>query len=186
LKFFNISLFIVCYFALAISWSWANYLLVLDPKNQLGKDIIARLFPIVGLLGLEQNWSLFSPNVRTHNIYNLVVITFENGLLRLFELPRMEKLSIVKKFEQERFRKLFNDNFATLNFTSIRPAFSRFLTRGFYKKSNPPIRISYFLVSEPILPPTSIFNQSQQQQNKYSSSSIENYYVYGISSNDYR
>lgn len=108
----------------------------------------------------------------------------QNGFLQLCEMPRMEKLDLMNKTQCEKFRKLFNDNFPYQKFYSARPAFSRFLANNAYSKYNPPTRIAYFLITEPIAP-ADVTAQSKESK-KSLRPSISNYFVYGVSPEDFK
>jgi hypothetical protein len=193
-----INSFILSYFSISILWLWANNLKTIKRDNSQSKMLIKKLSPIVTLMGWEQNWGLFCPNIRSDNHYNLVVMTLQNGFLKLCEMPRMEKLNVLQKAQQEKFRKIFNDNFPYPDFLCIRPALSRFLANAAYNKYNPPARLAYFLVTEPVptlpAPPattspvlsarTPPVNKMSQKENDLHPAII-NYFVYGVSPNDF-
>lgn len=182
---FFINVFIVSYFSIAFLWLWATNLITIKHENSQSRTIIHSLSAITSLIGLEQNWGLFSPNVRSDNNYGLVVIVLQNGFLKLFEMPRMEKLNVLEKAQREKFRKIFNDNFPYPSFRHMRPAFSRFLAKVAYSKYNPPARMSYFLVSDPIPPPeASTVKIPQKESNLHPA--IINYFVYGVSPDDFQ
>jgi hypothetical protein len=184
LTFISINTFIVSYFCIALPWLWTHNFSYIKKNDAQSAAINKILQPIVSLMGLEQNWGVFSPNVRTENHYNLVVITLQNGFLKLCEMPRLEKMDMLDKFKNERFRKLFNDNFSYNKASQLRPAFSHFLAHAAYSKYNPPIRIAYFLVTIPIEPPAGLF-PSKIKKDKLPPE-INNYFVYGVSPDDYK
>ena len=142
------------------------------------------LAPIILLTGLEQNWTLFSPEVKKSNIYNLLLITKQNGLLKLYEPPRLENMNFIQKLQHEKYRKLFVDNFPNPKYAFIRPSISRFFVRNNYQPDNPPSRLSYFLVGRTIPPPGHNIENSTISQD-YLHQSIENYFVYGVSPEDF-
>ncbi len=184
INLFFVSLFIIAYFVFVIAWLWLELPTEFRPARPVCKSLINTLSPIASLFGWEQNWTLFSPPVKTFNSYNLVVVTFQNGLLKLIELPRMEKLNIMEKWQNEKFRKLFNDNFPYNKYAFVRPAVSRFLSRANYQPDNVPTRLAYFMICNPIPPPT-LKVQGKAGSRSDTGTSIENYYVYGINPEDF-
>ncbi len=185
LSFLAINCFIVLYFSLCVPWLYCINLEDLNQQSALSTSLIKKLAPITGLTGLEQNWAFFSPKVRIDNHYNLAVVALQNGFLKLCELPRMEKLNILEKSQREKFRKLFDDNFPYHETGYIVPVFSRFLARANYSQYNPPSRIYYFLISDPLKPPAS-FSAKISPQESDLQPAIVNYFVYGISHDDFK
>ncbi len=180
---FFISLFIIVYFTVVAIWLWLNLPVSLKPREEVCKNLNISLGPIVILMGLQQNWNLFSPSVKTYNAYNLVATTFQSGFVKLSELSRMDKLNLLQKTQQEKLRKFFNDNLANQKFSIVNPAVARFLARSYNKPTDPPTRISFFLVSSPILPPSSRLNKISEDSS-FTKSTIENYFDYGVSPED--
>ena len=92
--------------------------------------------------GGVQHWSLFSPDVR-HIIYHeTAVITFKDGSLKMYEFPRMEKLSHWEKFKHEKLRKLFGDCIPWPDYKVFLPSVSQFLAFCNTNKDNQPAIIS--------------------------------------------
>jgi len=185
ISFLSINLFILSYFVIAIFWLWGHNFTPIKGEDAQSAFITKTLLPLVTLFGLEQNWGVFSPNVRTDNHHTLVLITLQNGFIKLCEMPRLEKMNILEKFERERFRKMFNDNLPYGKADALLPSLSRFLANAAYSKYSPPARISYLLINLPIPPPQGLMSNKPQEKNKLEPG-IVNYFVYGASPDDYQ
>lgn len=55
--------------------------------------------------GLWHSWDMFSPDPLSLNFNVTAEITYRDGSTKIWEFPRMEKMSIGEKFQKERFRK---------------------------------------------------------------------------------
>ncbi len=134
--------------------------------------------------GLNQSWAFFSPNLNTENSYTLLVVTLDNGLLKLVELPRMDKLTLLEKMQQEKYRKLFSDNMPNPGYAFMRPDIARSVVRANIEPDNKPMRVAFFRVFAPIPPPgtaptvKSIADNCQHEP-------VEKYFVYGTSTDDF-
>jgi len=175
-----INIFIITYFTIIVIWLWVDTPAPIGLVSHMAQGVVNKAAAIAHLTGLGQSWTLFSPKVREDNIYTLVVITYQSGMLKVSELPRMEKLNVFEKWRQEKFRKLFNDNFPFPKYTMLRPPVSRFLIRANAKPGDPPIRLAYFLVSEPF--PLPGYPAPALVRKK--STTIANYFVYGTCPED--
>lgn len=175
-----ISLFIIAYFSISILWLWLSAPVELRPANTFSSMLMAKLEPIVSIGGWEQNWALFSPNVRTENSYSLLVIAMQNRLLKLVELPRMEKLNLFDKLTYEKYRKLFNDNLINQSDAFLRPDIAKFLSQANNEPGNKAVRTTFFLISHPIAPPDP-HNTAIVIQSSHHHAAIEKYFVYGVS-----
>lgn len=177
-----INIFIIAYFAITVSSLWVATPAQMTLVDRIIGSLTNMSLFVANLAGLGQNWSLFSPNVRNCNVYNLVVVTYQSGMLKLYELPRMEKLNLLGKWQQEKLRKLFNDNFPYPKHVMLRPPASRFLIRANGKPGDPPVRLAYFLISNPIPPPEGTATRADKKANL--STQIGNYFVYGACPED--
>jgi hypothetical protein len=170
------SLFIVAYFIITALWLWLTAPAELCPPNSFTASLKSRLTFITFLTGLEQSWAFFSPSVNTVNSYHLIALTLQNGLIKLIELPRMEKLSRFEKLQQEKYRKLYNDNMTNSAYAFFRPDIARFVSRANNEPGNPPVRATFFLISEPISPPDIKARKL---------GAVEKYFVYRVDANDF-
>ena len=177
-----ISLFIIVFFTSNTLWLWLTTPRGLKPTSAFAARLQSILEPIESLTGWEQNWALFSPNINMENTYTLLMITRKNGLLKLVELPRIEKLKFVDKLKNEKYAKLFNDNMIRANNGFIRPDIAKFISRANNQLGNEPVRISFFLVSTPIPPPA---NCAPVPLSNSKNLPLEKYFVYGVNQNDF-
>jgi hypothetical protein len=179
-----ISLFIIAYFFCSAAWRWLTAPGGLGPSGAVPTRLKHWLTPITTLSGLEQCWAFFSPNIDSENSYTLIVVTLQNGLLKLVELPRLEKLNLLQKFEKEKYRKLFNDNMPKSAYASIRPDIARFYSRANSEPHNKPLRAAFFLISTPI-PPPDLPATDKPAAISGQHMPVEKYFVYGVSPDDF-
>ncbi len=104
--------------------------------------------------GLEQNWALFSPTIREINYHTIGVVTLKDGSKLIWEPPRMDKLNLVERFRQEKFRKWGVDSLPWKPHKQFWPFMARYVGRQVYNKQNPPVQFSLLLFWTKIPPPT--------------------------------
>jgi hypothetical protein len=61
--------------------------------------------PYFSLMGLRQEWSLFSPNPIAANSYIDAQVVLQNGDLRIWTFPRLEGLKLTERYSKARYRK---------------------------------------------------------------------------------
>ncbi|MGD9684947.1 MAG: hypothetical protein AB7W16_27590 [Candidatus Obscuribacterales bacterium] len=66
--------------------------------------------------GLEQRYNVFAPTPRRTNLNVIAQVTYQDGSTRIFDFPRMDRLSLLEKLRKERWRKFLNDNIASRRF----------------------------------------------------------------------
>lgn len=132
---FWISIFVSCYVFLIVLW-------LIRDSHPLLRRLADVLSPPVTMLGLEQNWALFSPKLRDINFYNMAMITFRDGSVKLYEWPRMDRSNSIEQAQNEKYRKMFNDCFAWHSFGDFQPAVARFVARANANPENPPVRVA--------------------------------------------
>jgi len=66
--------------------------------------------PYVAGIGLWQGWDMFAPDPVTINRYIEAEILYSDGVLKNFDLGRMEKLPLFERYGKERYRKWANDS----------------------------------------------------------------------------
>lgn len=103
---------------------------------------------------LDQNWRLFSPQLSRTNQHATTIITFEDGSKALFELPRMDRLSQLGRFKDEKFRKWSVDCLPTEKYKQYWPDTARYIGRRFYNEHNKPQALSLGIWWSDIPPPT--------------------------------
>jgi hypothetical protein len=130
-----ISLFILTYLTLVEIW-------VGPTSGYIGDKLQNIIRPVVVFSGLDQQWTLFSPVIRNINFHSTAVITFQDGSTKLYEWPRMEKLSFFDRWRFEKMRKFMNDCMPWPEYRDFWPALARFLTRANLNPKNQPTYVS--------------------------------------------
>jgi hypothetical protein len=118
------------YFALVIIW--------INPNGPLPTVLMPTITPIIHTFGIGQSWSVFSPDVRESNYHETALICFDDGLLKLYEFPRMQKMNYLERFRSEKFRKLFYDCMPWPDFKQFLPEFGKYVASANYCAANPP------------------------------------------------
>lgn len=57
--------------------------------------------------GLWQSWDMFAPSPSSVDIYPTADVTFRSGKQMVYHYPRMYDLSLIQKYQDERYRKFF-------------------------------------------------------------------------------
>lgn len=98
-----ISLFIIIHTGLIIAW--------LSPEDiAFRKRITDSISSPWKFFGLSQGWKLFAPTVRNFNAHSIALITFEDGSMTQWPLPRLDQMNFIEKFQRDKFRKWNGDN----------------------------------------------------------------------------
>jgi hypothetical protein len=125
-----LSLAVATYFVLVYVWFF-------PPVPDAPKTIR----PILATLGITQNWAMFG-EVGTMDLHHVALIKFANGMMKLYEMPRMEKLSIVERYHKEKFKKYFDNLVIGELYNGIWPYECRYIARANNDPLNPPVQIS--------------------------------------------
>lgn len=90
--------------------------------------------------GLWHSWDMFSPDPLSviFNVY--AEVHFEDRTMKIWEFPRMEKLSILEKFRKERYRK-WRERVRQDTFTIVWDDTARYVARLHHNPTNPPRQI---------------------------------------------
>jgi len=179
-----ISLFIVAYFSVVGLWLWLSAPGQLKLSGPLAAEIQSKLSPLTCWTGWEQSWSFFSPGVNTENIYTLLTITMQNGLIKLVELPRMDKIKFPEKVKWEKYRKLYNDNMSMSSFAFFRPDVARFMSRANNEPNNPPVRTTFYLATSPMSQPPEFQDPINSQNVPLKHRPLQRYFVYRVHPDD--
>ena len=147
-------------------------LLMFTPDSFLKRNLFAPIYRAWTFCGLYQSWSLFSPSIRQLNYYPSAVITFEDGSKTLWEPPLMDRLSLIERFQREKFRKWSIDSLPWPRFKNFWVDFAQFVGHQYYNPANKPVSVSLNLrwieIPDPsekfymqnALPPCTKFNTS--------------------------
>jgi len=182
-----INLFIVIHLLLIVAWLFPVNTTLLSIKNIFQNYII--------FLGLDQNYSMFAPEVRKTNRHLIALITFPDLSTVVWTYPRQERLGFIEAIQKERYRKFANDNIVEPSFKIYLPNFARYIAKNYvsiYSCTDvKPCRISLYLSeTDTRLPgqssfpvPTNIEGGSKEKQEP---SRLTNIFTYELDANDLR
>lgn len=125
-----LSLFIFTYLFYLIAW--------LSPENETRKRIIEPINTAWLFFGLDQNWKLFSPEIKDINFHTVAILTFEDGTKKIWELPRMKRLDFWQRFKDEKFRKWSIDSLPWPDYKEFHPDFAVYVAKKFYDPAKSP------------------------------------------------
>ncbi len=115
-----------------------------SPPGPLRDILVPIVSPIIEGASIGQGWSVFSPDVREANYHETALITFKDGLQKLYEFPRMQKLGYWERFRSEKYRKMFFDCMPWPDFQQFLPDFAQFVVDANEWPDNPPVVVSLF------------------------------------------
>ncbi len=87
--------------------------------------------------GLFQSWDTFAPAPKSLNSYVDAVVIYKDGRTRLWKFPRMEQLSLTRRYFEERYRKYVETLKEDAN-VALWPDAARHIARLNDNPSNPP------------------------------------------------
>jgi hypothetical protein len=139
-----------------LSWLVAVYFLLvivqLSPTVEWRTRLMKPLAHFWNYWQLAQDWNMFAPNVPKGNLHPTAIITFEDGTKAIWELPRMNKLSLSSRFRDEKWRKWSME--ALPSNKEFWPDVARYIGRRFYTNENKPVSVSLNTWSADIPPPS--------------------------------
>lgn len=141
-----ISAFIICYVSVI--------LVFLSPKTALTNAITGSIKPWWFFAGFQQRWELFSPSIRTLNVHTVAMVTFENGTVTLWELPRLEQMNAFDKFRKDKLRKWAADSVPWEPYKQFWPDLARYVGRIHYDPKNKPVSLTLLRLTADIPPPS--------------------------------
>jgi hypothetical protein len=99
----------------------------------LPNEVIARLLEpfqkFLSFFCLYQGYGVFSPTPSIRNSHMVAIVFYEDGASRLFALPRLNRVSLLNKLTEERYRKFLEDNLPNPSNSSIVDDVARFVAR---------------------------------------------------------
>lgn len=151
---FWISIFIVAYLFIAA------VILSSNGKDKVG-PVITAIRTFSETCGLNQNWALFSPNIRRCNLHNIVIINFKDGAVKLYEWPRLDRADLLDQTRNDKYRKMFIDCMPWPKYSVFHPSLARFMAKANLNPKNQPefISLAYFWCDIP--PPEKWVPQQQ-------------------------
>ncbi len=103
-------------------------------------------------VGMKQAWRVFAPDLRTLNWHTLCLVELADGTIKASEFPRMEKLSLLERFAQEKKRSVLGDRIAHPVYKKFKPSIARHYARSNDDADNPPVRVTFVFASAPMPP----------------------------------
>jgi len=126
---------------LFLLWHFSGVLLWLSPNGPLKQKLITPFIGYLNYFGFWQGWSVFE-NPRTYNEYLTALVTFQDGSQKIWEFPRMEKMSIFDKMFNEGYRRWTNDCLSDINESYLWPDATRYIARLNRIDGNNPTQVS--------------------------------------------
>ncbi len=122
-------------------WNFSGVLLWLSPDNPLKQKLITPFLGYLNFFGMWQGWSVFE-YPRTYNEYLTAVVAFKDGSEKIWEFPRMEKMSVTEKMFKEGYRRWANDCVSDVNDSYLWPDATRYIARVNRRTGNPPVSVA--------------------------------------------
>lgn len=165
----GLSVFTLCYWFYAITW--------VSPESDLRDRILEPTKQTMLFFGLDQNWKLFSPDIRDINYHPLAVITFADGTRVCWQPPQINQKDLWLKFKDEKFRKWSIDSLPWPDYKEFWPDFARFVGRQYQEDGRKPVSLSLLLFWTKIPDPKTNFCPVEKLP-KHTSPSLVFYYLY--------
>lgn len=152
------------------------------PPSDIQDKLSRAIRPVQLALGLDQNWKLFSPEIRGINFHSQAIVTFKDLSTKFYEFPRVERQEFAEKVRREKISKLLNDCLPWPDFQQFLPDTARFIARANYDPSNPPIRVALSYNWIPVPSFDTFVKQSDfpAQTNRYT------FFVYRVQPEDFK
>jgi hypothetical protein len=106
-------------------------------------------------MGLWHSWDMFSPDPLAVNFNVEAHITFEDGSMRIWEFPRMEKLGIWERYQKERYRK-WRERVRQDAYGPVWDDTARFVARLNNTGTNRPAKVVLMRHWGPVSPPATV------------------------------
>lgn len=115
-------------------------------------EIRGLIRPYMVWSGLFQSWDTFAPSPIMANTYLVASVIKRDGSIQTWTFPRMEQLSFVERYYQERYRK-FAENLQDDKNSALWPDVARHLARLHANPANPPEIVMLVKYWSAIAPP---------------------------------
>lgn len=90
--------------------------------------------------GLWHSWDMFSPDPLAMNYRIHAQVFFQDGSLKIWEFPRMEKLGYFERYRKERYRK-WRERVRQDSYSAIWDDTARYIARLHNSATNRPVRV---------------------------------------------
>lgn len=87
-----------------------SFILYLMLPNLVLARVVEPYQKFLSYFSLYQGYGVFAPNPTVRNSHLVGIIYYEDGTMRLYKFPRLERISMLEKLTQERYRKFTEDN----------------------------------------------------------------------------
>ncbi len=122
------------------------------PPSRFRSYMVAPIARYVLHSGLWHSWDMFSPDPQSMNFNLYAEVYFQDGSVKLWEFPRMEKLGYWERYQKERFRK-WRDRVRQDIYSSVWNDTARYIARLHNTGPNKPVRVVMVRQWEPVPPP---------------------------------
>ncbi len=139
---------------LFILWhAFALFMWLMPANSAIVQAFVGVVRPYMVITAFAQSWSMFSPNPDKMDVYLEAKITYANGQTKSWEFPRMVHYGYVKRYEEERWRKM-TENVTHGSNQNLWPMMARYAARvNDSDPHNPPVRVALIQHSRLIPPP---------------------------------
>lgn len=136
-----------------VSFLLIALLLSLSESELVSREAGRRFRGYFAPLGMKEYWRLYGPDLREYNFHTTAVIQFVDGTCKLYEFPRMDRLSVGEKFVREKERSLFAQMLPNGQNKKFYPAVCRYLARANADPQNPPVKVTVIFMYIETPPP---------------------------------
>jgi len=139
---------------LFIIWhAFALFIWLMPGNSAIVQWFVPVVRPYLTVTAFAQSWSMFSPSPDHLDVYLEAKITYANGQVKSWEFPRMVHYGYVKRYEEERWRKM-TENVTHGSNQNLWPMMARYAARvNDPDPHNPPVRVALIQHSRIIPPP---------------------------------
>jgi len=130
-----INLFILCFFGFSAIWFFS-------PMSSRLPTPLRQLNGVWSFFGIYQRWTPFAPWVPHANISGTAVITLANGMTRLWEFPRMDRMSLRERFYRQYWSKIVTTYAFFPRFKRLQPDMARYIAAKCASPDNPAEMVS--------------------------------------------
>src|SRR5262249_43162511 len=109
--------------------------------------------------GLWHSWDMFSPDPLSINFNLKAEISYQNGAVRTWTFPRMEKLGYWERFHKERYRK-WRERVRMDIYSVVWDDTARYIARLNDTPTNHPVQVTLIREWQPILVPVPVPGKS--------------------------
>lgn len=88
----------------------STFIIYLLLPNLVLARLVEPLHKFIAFFNLAQGYGVFAPNPTTKNSHIVGVVFYTDGSSRLYEFPRLDRISMTNKLWKERYRKFLEDN----------------------------------------------------------------------------